>query len=342
MKNLNILDPQTSELGYFSFLSFFKNFLNDTRDMVFIKTAFIQFFIIIPMSLFIFFQNPPWWFAVIYWATIIYQLGPFLLMLHLICHRRLFKKKYDWVNKVIPWTLGLFFGQIPEGFFAHHITMHHTENNLKDDLSSTLVYRRDSIKDWLIYFVRFIFLGRLTLVNYLISKKKFKVLNRLLLGILFFYGVMAFVCFLNFKAGFIIFIIPTLIAWFGLMAGNWTQHAFVDHSDPSNPYKNSITVINSIYNKRCFNDGYHIGHHVQAAKHWTEMPEDFIKNKEQYIKNKSIVFKTLDYQIIWFFLMIKNYKFLSKYFVNLDQENPMNEQEIISLLKVRLNTLKVN
>jgi len=79
------------------------------------------------------------------------------------------------------------------------------------------------------------------------------------------------------------------VSRFGMMAGNFAQHAFVDAAQPENPYRNSLTCINSTYNRRCFNDGYHIGHHVKATRHWTEMPADFIANRERYAQEDAIV-----------------------------------------------------
>ena len=35
--------------------------------------------------------------------------------------------------------------------------------------------------------------------------------------------------------------------------------AFIDQSRPESSYVNSITCINTYYNRTCFNDGYHIG-----------------------------------------------------------------------------------
>ena len=118
------------------------------------------------------------------------------------------------------------------------------------------------------------------------------------------------------------------------MAGNWAQHAFIDPSDPGNSYKNSITCINTSYNKKCFNDGYHIGHHIMPAMHWTDMPKNFSDNKEKYVLNNSIIFKQIDYFFIWFLLMTHQYKFLAKKFVDLNGSYK-NRQEIITVLKSR-------
>jgi fatty acid desaturase len=80
-----------------------------------------------------------------------------------------------------------------------------------------------------------------------------------------------------------------------MMTGNWAQHAFIDPANPGNIYKNSITCINTVYNKQCFNDGYHIGHHLRPALHWTEMPNNFLQNIEEYKQNDVVIFTGLDY-----------------------------------------------
>ncbi len=78
--------------------------------------------------------------------------------------------------------------------------------------------------------------------------------------------------FVNFPATLVVFILPFVISRIIMMVGNWAQHAFIDAGDPSNHYKNSITCINTKYNHKCWNDGYHISHHVKPNMHWTEHP----------------------------------------------------------------------
>jgi hypothetical protein len=80
--------------------------------------------------------------------------------------------------------------------------------------------------------------------------------------------------------------------------GNWGQHAFIDPSRPGDSYVNSITCINSPYNQRCFNDGYHIGHHVKQNRHWTELPKDFLDNQARYLKEGCIVFEGIDFFMV--------------------------------------------
>jgi len=131
-----------------------------------------------------------------------------------------------------------------------------------------------------------------------------------------------------------VFIAPYLTCRFLMMAGNWGQHAFVDPEDPSNDYKSAITCINARYNRRCYNDGYHISHHLAANRHWTEHPTELLDNRAKYVENDAIVFEGIDFFMVWAFLMLKRYDILAKHFVEL-REKPRSKEEIIALMKRR-------
>jgi hypothetical protein len=119
-----------------------------------------------------------------------------------------------------------------------------------------------------------------------------------------------------------------------MMLGNFTQHAFVDPEQPGNSYINSITCINTNYNHKCWNDGYHISHHVKPNLHWTEHPDHLQNNLDEYSKNKSLVFDGIHFLHIWFFLMRKDYKRLARHVVNINGmfDSP---EEAIELMKER-------
>lgn len=153
------------------------------------------------------------------------------------------------------------------------------------DLSSTMKYRRDSFLGFLHYYLSFAVFGIITLSWYFIKKKRWPFLRKAIIGELSWYAVVGGLFYLNAEVTLFVFIIPWILTRFLLMAGNWTQHAFVDTTDPANPYLNSITFIDSPYNKRCFNDGYHIGHHVNMNRHWLDMPIDFMDNLENLSRN---------------------------------------------------------
>ena len=119
-----------------------------------------------------------------------------------------------------------------------------------------------------------------------------------------------------------------------MMAGNWAQHAFVDQGSPANNYRNSITCINSTYNRRCFNDGYHIGHHLKSTRHWTEMPTELAQNLRRYEAEGAIVFAGIDFFGVWLLLMLGRYDSLARRFTALGERHPPTE-EIIALLRSR-------
>jgi hypothetical protein len=212
--------------------------------------------------------------------------------------------------------------------------MHHPENNLREDLSSTLEYQRDSALDFLRYFLRFFVLGIVELSVYFYRRGRMQLLRKALIGELGYYAVVAALLACNFRATIIVFVVPFVLARFMMMAGNWGQHAFIDLDDPANCYRNSITCINVSYNRKCFNDGYHIGHHLKATRHWTEMPGELKQNQARYAAERALVFEGVDFFMVWAFLMLKRYDWLAKRVVALD-DTPRTQAELIAMMRER-------
>lgn len=337
ISSVEINDPVFNKDKELSALDrFFMKYINDQRDLPFIYlnlglAAWVITFAAILYTPGMF----SWWIAVPYLlVNIATLLGRYILMLHNTSHRKLFKKEYDWLNKPIVWFIGPFFGETPDTYYAHHICMHHSEGNLKDDLSSTMKYNRDSFLGFMHYFGTFFFLGIVTLSRYFFIKDRKEWMRRIIIGELSFFAFVVVLSLINFQATLAMFIIPFVFTRFAMMAGNWAQHAFIDQNDPGNSYKNSITCINSPYNKTCFNDGYHIGHHVRPAMHWTDMPGEFQKNLDKYREQEAIVFHTVDFFVVWFFLVTKSYGMLAKFYVDLDDRFE-NDEQVKVFLKSR-------
>ena len=334
-----IIDPVYKPGSPISSLgNFFLRFITDERDLPFVRLCLIICLTTIPAAIYLFIAEEfNWWLALLYFLyNSIFLMGPYILMLHNVSHRMFFKRKYNFLNRAVTWIFGPLFGETPESYFAHHLGMHHPENNLSKDLSSTMKFQRDSIFDFMRYFTRFFVLIVPDLSSYLKKNGRVRILRRLLIGESTWYILIIALMFLNWEATLVVFVIPVIFTRFMMMAGNWAQHAFIDLNTPDNCFRNSITCINSSYNKKCFNDGYHIGHHLHPSMHWTEMPVDFKKNIDRYAEEKAIVFQKLDYFLIWFLLMTKNYKSLSKYFVDLSPEKRRTNTEIISMMKERV------
>jgi fatty acid desaturase len=217
---------------------------------------------------------------------------------------------------------------------AHHIGMHHAENNLHEDRSSTLHYQRDSLRDFLRYLANFLFLGMVQMTDYLNRKKRRNLMRRAIVGEVSFFVLCAVLCLVRWQAAVAVFIVPFVIMRIVQMVGNWTQHAFLDADDLGNPFKNSITCINTKYNRKCWNDGYHASHHFRPAMHWTEHPVFFQKNLHRYAENRAVVLEDMDYLAVFACLMRKRYDKLARHFVNV-QNVFGTEEEVISLLKER-------
>jgi fatty acid desaturase len=315
----------------------FASFLNDPRDVPFVKLI-LGCLGMAACGVGLYFTGDWVWLLapayLLVWAFVF--LDRFILMLHCTSHRTLFRKEYKALNQVIPWVVGPFFGETPETYFVHHMGMHHPENNLEDDLSSTMRYQRDRVAHWLHYFFRFLFGSIIELGMYHMRKGNKRLARRMYIGEVGFWLAVIGLCFLNWQATLVVFVIPVFAVRALMMAGNWGQHAFVDGSDPGNAYKNSITCINTRYNRRCFNDGYHIHHHIKARAHWSEYPGEFETNKKTYGSEDAIVFEGIDFFQVWMYLMTKRYKTLAKHFVRLPGAPERNDDEVIAFLKSRL------
>jgi hypothetical protein len=312
----------------------------DRRDVPFVRLMFVlATFVIAPAVWLAWPGHFRVWLAVPYLAVYGFFLGPYTLMLHNTSHRKLFQRKRDWLNYVVPFVLGPFFGQTPYTYFAHHVEMHHKEDNLPGDLSSTMKYQRDSLIGWLSYFLRFYFFGLVELTTYFVKQRRYKLALKTVVGELSFFAGTALLCRYDWRVGLTLMVLPITITRFAMMAGNWAQHAFIDAATPGNNYRNSITCIDASYNRRCFNDGYHIGHHIRRVRHWTEMPGDFLANKDKYRDENAILFRGVDFFVVWFFLMLKRYDWLARCFVDLRDEKRTRE-EIIELLKKRTRRIE--
>lgn len=310
--------------------------IKDPRDLPFVTLSLSALFVLAPLALAVFLVDPlPWWLAVGYLAVLFLGfVDRYTLMLHCTSHRRLFTRRYKALDQLVPLVLAPFMGQTPYTYYAHHIGMHHPENNLGADLSSTMRYRRDSVRAFLHYLGTFLGAGIVQLVGYHRRRGHRRLWRMALAGELGWLAGVIALAFVDPLATLVVFIVPLVVVRFLMMAGNWAQHAFIDPAAPENPYRNSITSINTRYNRRCFNDGYHIGHHVKANRHWSEMPADFEDNLARYRDEGAIVFSGIDYFQIWALLMAKRYRTLARHLVDLGGP-PRDEATRVALLQAR-------
>jgi fatty acid desaturase len=310
--------------------------IRDPRDLPFLWLIATVSLTAVPMAaLLILDPLFAWWLAAAYLVLVVGCLYlPVLVIYHHITHRPLFRPRYRVLMHYVNWVVGPLFGLFPNGYYAHHIAMHHAENNLGPDLSSTMRYQRDSLLDFLRYVGNFLVSLYGGLALYLWRRKRYRLVRAVLIGEAGYLAIVAATAVFNPKAVLVVFIIPTLAAIVGFCAINWTEHAFVDPGRPDSIYRSAIICVNTAYNRLAFNDGYHICHHLKPNLHWTEMPNEFLAHRATYACEGAIVFHRLNYFSVLFLLLTRQYGVLARHC--LDAGSP---DETAALLRQR--TMKI-
>jgi fatty acid desaturase len=317
---------------------FLLGFLKDERDLLPAKVIAAITLTLLPGAALLFVVVPGVWVVPLapLWLLAVYGGfgGRYMLLVHLLCHRPMFRKQWEPLNLYVTGVLGAFFGNTPTSFYVHHIGIHHPENNLEDDVSCTLPYERDRFSHFLHYWARFFFFGYLHLPRYFAIKKRPKLARSLLLGELSWFAAVAVLGLLDPWATLVVLVLPfCLIRWF-MMCGNFAQHAFVDVDDPNNAYRNSTCLTNTPYNHKCYNDGYHIVHHLKPNLHWTEMAQWYDDHRDEFARQDAIVFSGIrNNQQVWWLLMTRNYRTLAEHLVDFQGRSL---EERITFLQARV------
>lgn len=217
----------------------------------------------------------------------------FILGMHYYAHRGLFKSRA--LNAAVPALLTPLFG-LPAGLYhLHHVVMHHVENNADGwDLSSTEMYQRDRLSHLACYWLRFLALIWFELPLYAWRRGRRAMAACCALSVLAFFAGSAWLYRCNPQGTTWVVLFPTLANSLMLMLGNWCQHIFVDPSKPRCSYHLAYNVIDHPCNQRTFNDGYHVEHHVNSRRHWSELPGSFVRNLARYRDEDAIVFRGID------------------------------------------------
>jgi fatty acid desaturase len=312
--------------------------INDPRDFPILCLLFNITVLTIPGALLVFVLDSNL-FGFCFWlANLLLFQERFLLGLHYSSHKSLFRCNF--LNTAVVALISPFFG-LPCGLYhLHHVIMHHSENNLDGwDLSSTERYQRDDITHFLIYWMRFLCCIWFELPYYAFRKGRIGYAISSLAAIACFFTAV-YALYASYPlATFWLLLFPIFINSFLLMFGNWSQHIFVDQNKPRSNYHLAYNVINDECNQRTFNDGYHIEHHANSRKHWSELPSSFLANLDLYAKEDAIVFQNLDPMKVGLLVFLGRYDILARHLVHFCYP-PKNPAEIESFLRSRLVPIK--
>lgn len=317
----------------------FGRWLKDSRDVVFTRTATDILLFLVPFTLAL--------YLVPTWALIV--LGPLYLVhlfvnyaaritltLHAVTHRPAFKRGLRRADHLFTTFFPALIGMPTFAYVAHHKVMHHNENVSESDLSGTAEYQRDNLLHFLHYWARFALLGYFHMTSWLLRRDMRPQAVRMIVGTVLGYTTIGVLLYLAPWPTLIAFVIPYLLMRYFLMAGNWSEHAFVDVDAPTNSMRNSVCLLNTGFNHRTANAGYHLVHHVTPGLHWSEHPAWLEAHVDELAANGAILFDGVrSNQQVWWKLMTGDYRFLAERMVDLSGRTRTVEERI-ALLKSRV------
>lgn len=236
----------------------------------------------------------------------------FVLGLHYATHRTLFRAQ--WLGPCVLQALGVLYGLPPGVYYLHHVVMHHGEHNLfPRDLSSTAPYRRDCFAHFLVYWLRFACAVWVELPVYALARGRYRLAAQALAGTAGTALAYRHLWRWNPAGTLWVLVLPLAVGSFVLMFGNWSQHIFINAKLPASAYGYTYNSINSAHNQSGFNDGYHVEHHLNSRRHWSELPTAFVLKLDAYRRHEALVFRGLGFFEIGCMVFLGRYRALASH-----------------------------
>ena len=214
-------------------------------------------------------------------------------------------KSARFLNRVPSILLAPAFG-VPSGvYFFHRSAVMPDECAFDKDqdrvrnakvLASTSKYQRDSISQFIMYWIRNAVFGPIELTLWVYKNRSVKDALKTVVGFYFSYSMYAFLKMQSPIAAFWTFFLPWVLSTWDLSFENWSKHMFITPRESNSVWAKNFTIINTNENQKSFNDGYKLLEHIYTGAnsldliHWSEFPEKFLENRSQYGDHKTFVF----------------------------------------------------
>jgi len=317
----------------------FLPWLADARDVAFTRALADVVVYVLPFSVALFLLPTPWLavFGPLYLAHVFVNYAArIVLMLHAVTHRPVFLRRFRAADALFTKALPLIVGLPPFAYNLHHRLMHHRENVSESDLSGTAEYQRDNLLQFVHYLVRFAFFGYVHIASWGFRRGLRREVLEMLAWSLAGYAVVGVLTWWMPGPMLFLAILPYLLLRVFLMAGNWSEHAFVEVDDPTDSWRNSVCLLNTGFNHRAYNAGYHLVHHIVPSLHWADHPAWLEEHRAELALHDVLMFDGVrSNQQVWWKLMTGDYHFLAERMVDPMNRRPSIEERI-AFLKSRV------
>ena len=329
--------PAKGAFGSFlrAYVAWAQTVVRHPTDVVFLTHLILHFSTSVPSALYLY-HHFSYLHGVVHWIMQLYYCGSFTLMLHNHIHNDgILSRQYSWLDRTWPYVLEPLMGHTWDSYYYHHVKHHHVEGNGPEDLSSTLRYQRDSLPDFLLYVGRFLVLIWMELPLYFLRKKRHDLAAKSFFSEVLAYAFIAALARRAFLPTLFVLMLPLVQMRIGLMVGNFGQHALIDEADPASDLRASITLIDVPSNRYCFNDGWHTSHHLHPRRHWRQHPAAFLRDKPAYREGRALVFQRIDYLMMTYRLLCKDYAYLAERIVPMGEQIGMSREELADMLRTK-------
>jgi len=247
----------------------------------------------------------------------------------------LFKERTFFLNNINQIIASPFYGSMPMNYPTAHNKIHHRWHNDVDDTSTNCDLDRTNPASVMLYIPRFfLYWTSLAALWLFFHRKEWEFFWPCLYGVLYYVAWCTFIWKLAGTTFLICFVIYPLFestAFLGSISYLW--HVFIDPSDPTNQYVNSITILNGKDN--IWNEDYHVVHHHACHIHWSDVANYYKKTEHLYAENQATIFRDTEQGEILMWLFTKNWDKMAAHFVDLNGKLTFEEKKALILRRLR-------